>query len=258
PSAGPYSINWFQINDPRDPVLGNNRYVSYTAWENSGASNVFQHIQTPDPFPNNLKKFAVCDPDTPGELKIKAPEILPRRATVLTPNEARNAAIKALKKYNLMDRPGFEKAQKRMKSGKPVLVKRMNGRVRADYYIVPMLNRHFIFWKKLTGAVLIDAYSGALLETSIAKKPICYPYLSRSLAQARKLLTRKIKKIEGIGYKDLKVEMPTLTWKPGLSVNPYFPLWKTRATIKGVVKTQYLDFNKKVVQPPANQPAGEK
>ena len=243
---GTYSIDWFLINDPRDPVIGNNRFISYENWEN-GSTSVFLHIQTPSPFPDNWLKMAVCDPETPGPLKIKGIKAPPRREIVLTPGEARDAAVKGLKKYNLLDRPGFENALQRIKSGKPILVRRMSGRVRADYYIVPMVKRHFIFWKRLTGAILIDAYSGAILETSIAKKPICYPYLSRSLARSRNLLIKKIRKTEGLRNRELNVGMPTLTWKPGLSVNPYFPLWKTRASIKGVAQTRYLDFNGKVL-----------
>lgn len=249
PSAGPYSICWFLIHDPRDPGVGNYRMISYEAWENSGLSSVFLHIDTPDPFPDNMKKIAVCDPDTLEPLRLAAPEKPPRRETVLTPNEAREAAIKALKKYNILDKPGYQHAEKRIRSGKPILVKRMNGRIRADYYIVPLVKRSCIFWKRFTGAVLIDAYSGAFLETSIAKKPISYPYLSISFLQAKKLLSKKIKQIEGISYHDLKVEMPTLTWEPGLSVNPYFPLWKSRASIKGTVQIRYLDFNKNVHLP---------
>ncbi|MFV1951616.1 MAG: hypothetical protein ACC630_06645 [Nitrospinota bacterium] len=254
PSLGPYSINWFLINDPRDPVLGNNRYITYTAWENSGASSVFRHIATPDPFPDNLLKIAVCDPETPGPLKVEAPEMLPRRETVLSPDEAREAAIKGLKKYNLTDKPEFQKAQKRIRFGNPILVKRIAGGLRTDYYIVPLVKRCFFFWKRLTGAVLIDAYSGAFLETSGAKEPVSYSYLTLSLKRAKKVLSKKIRKAEGIKKRDVRVEMPTLTWKPGLSVNPYFPLWETRAVIKGVDTIRYLDFEKNV-HPPLYYPS---
>ncbi len=256
PALGPYTINWFLINDPRDPILGNNRYVSYFDWENNGTNSVFKHITTPAPFPNNLLKMAVCDPEDPGPLIVEPPKMPLRRETVLSPSEAREAALKALNEYNLMDKKDFQNAQKRISSGKPILVKRTAGRMRTDYYIVPLVKSYFIFWKRLTAAVLIDAYSGAFLEASGAKKAISYPYLTMSLDRARGLLMRKIRKLEGISGKDLTIEMPTLTWKPGLSVNPYFPLWETRATIKGVTTLRYLDFEKNIRRPsyyPAEQ-----
>jgi len=257
PSLGPYSINWFLINDPRDPVLGNNRYISYFSWENNGSSSVFIHIATPNPFPDNLLKIAVCDPEAPGPLKVEAPMPPPRRETTLSPKEAREAALEAIKKYNLVDKPEFQNAQKRIRLGNPILVKRMTAAVQADYYIVPLVKRYFIFWKKLTAAVLIDAFSGAFLEASGAKKTISYPYLTLSLKRAKAILSRKIQKIEGIAQRDLKVEMPTLIWKPGLSVNPYFPLWESRAVIKGVDTIRYLDFEKNV-QSPLYYPSKEK
>lgn len=248
----PYSINWFQINDPSDHILGMGKYIFYNdgsysiVWEN-GPTSAFLHIPTPNPFPDNLLKMAVCDPDAPGPLKVQAPKPRPRRETVLLPREAKEAAIEGLKKYKIIDKPGYQRAEKRIRSGNPILVRRMVNRMPADYYIVPMVKRYFIFWKKLIGAVLIDAYSGSILEASITKEPVCYPYLSRSLAKAKKILIKKIKKKEGIRYSDVKAETPILTWEPGLSVSPFFPLWKTRATIKGVTQIRYLDFNKNVL-----------
>lgn len=249
PSLGPYSINWFLINDPRDPVLGHNRYISYFNWENNGVSSVFRHIATPNPFPNNLLKMAVCDPDAPGPLKIEAHKTPPRRETVLSPDEARKTALEALKKYNLIDKTEFQNAQKSIRLGNPILVKKSTGGVRADYYIVPMVKRYFFFWKRLRSAVLIDAFSGAFLEASGAKKPIVYPYLTLSAQRVKKILGKKIRKAEGITRRELRVEMPTLTWGPGLSVNPYFPLWETRAVIKGVDTIRYLDFEENVHPP---------
>ena len=97
------------------------------------------------------------------------------------------------------------------------------------------------------GAVIIDAYSGSILEASLTRKPVGYPYLTRSLAKAKRMLIGKIKKNEGIRAGDIKAETPVLTWEPGLSVSPFFPLWKTRATIRGVSQIRYLDFNENVL-----------
>ncbi|MCK4766050.1 MAG: hypothetical protein KAW12_27880 [Candidatus Aminicenantes bacterium] len=242
PSAGPYTINWFLINDPRDPVLGNYRFISYTSWENSGASSVFLHIPTPEPFPHNMQKMAVCDPKEPGPLKLIPPEKFIRRLKIIRPPEARKAAYVALRDNGLLEKREFRMACEMMGSANPVLVRRKAGSLKADYYVVPMARG-----RMLAGAVLIDAYSGAFLETSIAKKPIPYPYLTQSDGQVREILTRKIMEIEG--SKKIKVERPTLVWEPGLSVNPYFPLWKARVKIKGTVKLRYLDYKQKVVDP---------
>jgi len=261
-APGPYSINWFQINDPSDPILGMGKYIFYNdgshsiLWEN-GPSSAFSHILTPTPFPNDYQKMAICDPDTPGPLKVQAPQPQPRRETVLLPYEAKEAAIKGLKKYNIINKPGYQHAEKSIRSGNPILVRRMVNRMPADYYIVPMVKRYFIFWKKLIGAVIIDAYTGSIIEASIAKKPVCYPYLSRSLAKAKKILIKKIKKKEGFRYSDVKAETPILTWEPGLSVSPFFPLWKVQATIKGANQMRYLDFNGNV-HLPVNYPPVKK
>ncbi len=246
PSSGPYTIDYFIINDPSDPILGNNRYITYTGWENSGAASVFKHIPTPYPFPDNMKKMAVCDPDVLEPLRLKAPVQEKRRATVLSPAEAKNAALKALTKYRLIKRPGFDKAEERIKAGNPILVKRNSGGIKSDYYIVPLVEKRTAANKMIFGTILIDAYSGAFLEASCPKKPIFYPYLNQSQAQAKTIMIKKIQEQEGILEKDIQAEMPTLTWEPGMSVNPYFPLWETRTTIKGVLLVRYLDFENQI------------
>ena len=248
PSSGPYMIDYFIINDPRDPILGNNRYITYTGWENSGAASVFLHIPTPSAFPDNMKKMAVCDPAPLERLRLKAPELLKRRATIISPTEAKTMALKALTKYRLIKNPGFEKADERIKTGNPILVKRNTVGIKADYYIVPLAEMRSIANKMIFGAIIIDAYSGAFLEASCPKRPIAYPYLNVSPAQARMILIKKIQEQEGIPEKEIQAEAPILVWEPGMSVNPYFPLWEIKTTIKGVVMVRQLDVENKIRQ----------
>ncbi len=246
PSSGPYLIDYFIINDPRDPILGNNRYITYTGWENSGASSVFLHILTPAAFPDNMKKMAICDPAPLERPKLKAPELLKRRATIIPPTEAKTMALKALTKYRLIKNPEFEKADERIKNSNPILVQRNTGGVKADYYIVPLADARSFANKMVFGAIIIDAYSGAFLEASCPKRPIAYPYLNVSPAQARTILVKKIQEQEGILEKEIQAGLPTLVWEPGMSVNPYFPLWEIKTTIKGVDSVRQLDFENKI------------
>ncbi|HLP59867.1 MAG TPA: hypothetical protein VK186_13590 [Candidatus Deferrimicrobium sp.] len=246
PSTGPYTIDYFIINDPRDPILGNNRYISYTAWENSGPASVFRHIATPDPYPDNMKKMAICDPNPLEPLRLKAsiPEL--RRVDILTPDEARNAVLKALTKYRLLNKPDFKMAKERIKGSNPILVRRKTGGIKSDYYIVPLTDRRSASNKMIYGAILIDAYSGAFLEASCPKNPIVYPYLNLPQTQARTILIKKIQEQEGVLEKDIQAEIPTLIWEPGMSVNPYFPIWETSTTIKGITTVRHLDFENNV------------
>lgn len=244
PTPGPYTIDYFVINDPRDPILGNNRYISYTGWENMGPASVFLHIAAPNPFPDNMKKMAICDPQPLEPLKLKTPKLEKRRTTILSLDEARNAALKAITKYRLLTKPEFKKAQEWLKGSKPILVRRNAGSIKSDYYIVPLGDKRSIASKMIYGAILIDAYSGNFLEASCSKKPISYPYLD--LSQAKTIFIKKIKEQGGILEKDIKVELPTLIWEPGLSVNPYFPVWETRTTVKGITTVRHLDFENNV------------
>ncbi|MCU0289031.1 MAG: hypothetical protein MUF15_21885 [Acidobacteria bacterium] len=246
PSSGPYTIDYFIINDPRDPILGNNRYIGYTAWENSGAASVFKHITTPNPYPDNMKKLAICDPKPLEPLKLKAPILEKRRLTLLSPEEARTAALKLLTKYRLITKPDFKSAQDRLKGSKPILVKRNTGGIKSDYYIVPLVDKRTISNKMIYGAILIDAYSGAFLEASCAQKPFPYSYLDLPQSQARNMFIKKIQEQEGILEKDIQAEIPTLIWEPGLSVNPYFPVWETSTTIRGITTVRHLDFDNNI------------
>ena len=250
PSTGPYTINWFLINDPRDPILGNNRYVSYFNWENNGTSSVFLHITTPDPFPNNMQKLAICDPKEPGPLRIKAPKLLLRRVKILPPEEAKKAAIKALEKYGLQEVPEFEAVRNVKKLGNPILVKRMQGDIHADYYIVPVVQKASGSHLKLTAAILIDAYSGAFLEASKASKPVDYPYLTSTTDEIRERLSKTIQKKESASKRQVIIKKAELTWEPGLSVNPYFPVWETRSVVKGVDRIQYMNMKGEVKRLP--------
>lgn len=245
PSSGPYTIDYFIINDPRDPILGNNRYISYTAWENSGPASVFLHIATPNPYPDNLKKMAICDPKPLEPLRLKAPKLERKRTSILSPEEAKNAALKAITKYRLLAKPEFKMAQEWLKGSKPILVRRNAGSIKSDYYIVPLVDKRSIASKMIFGAILIDAYSGDFLEASCPKKPISYPYLDTQ-NQARTIFIKRIQEQEGVLEKDIQAEIPTLIWEPGMSVNPYFPVWETRTTIKGVTTVRHLDFENKV------------
>jgi hypothetical protein len=111
---------------------------------------------------------------------------------------------------------------------------------------VPLVDKRTISNKMIYGAILIDAYSGAFLEASCAQKPFPYSYLDLPQSQARNMFIKKIQEQEGILEKDIQAEIPTLIWEPGLSVNPYFPVWETSTTIRGITTVRHLDFDNNI------------
>lgn len=169
-TASSYTIYGFFVNDPwyGTNSLGENKYVTINSWKTdyftgcewcgSGTGNKFISVVDPQPLPT---------------VSLQYPKILERRAQIISPREAQDFAADAIKQFE--SQKEYQKdfseplaIMKASKIGAPLLVKRSD-RGQDAYYIVPLMKGNLT-----SGAILIDGYSGQLLEATYVKKPIEY------------------------------------------------------------------------------------
>ncbi len=283
PTSSPsYTIYGFFVNDPwyGTNSLGENKYVTINSWK----TDYFTGCEWCGSGTGN-KFISVVDPEPPQAINLQFPKILERRAQIISAREAQDFAAEAMKQFESQKeyQKGFTEPLEVMRASKigtPVLVKRSD-RQQDAYYIVPLMRGNLT-----SGAILIDGYSGQLLEATYVKKPVEYtarlmPDKARELfrkniptlrirpellkeiqipgrisfsseAQAAENI-REMKTIQQLNIKPSEVNVTSmeLVWEPSAdSQNPYYPLWRATGTIRNVKEARvigYMDFKGRMI-----------
>ncbi len=239
-----YSISAFIVNNPWPPVpttppfppppphsphdgcgTGGMRgvadeHVSYATW--------LADYMTGVPSGYWQGKFvAVCDPESPPD-KLGEPAPAPQLVgdEVLSPQAARDLAVKGLTEHGLFERDPWKKSLAKTHPGDPVLVQRLD-RVDSLYYIVPMLSAR----KAAPVLASIDARFGNYKQAVnlTGRSGSALAELNFDAKSAReKILERSIELEEPLGHllvrKEAHVFYPTLVWKPCReSFSPFYP-----------------------------------
>jgi hypothetical protein len=249
--AASYTISGFYVNDPwyGATSLGENEYIDMSDWNTNYFTGCGGWCGT-----SGSKYISVLDPDAVPNVKISYPKVLKERDRLLSVTEAKKFATNYVTQFKKQkDFAVKMRVESRIirssKIGTPVLVKRSDKKKQA-YYIVPLQRG-----SRTSGAMLINAYSGQLKRVTYVKKPIAYTsILNQRTAKAtflRKLPQFKLQPIEktmrkkGVSIKsrDLSITKMELVWAPSLRTqNPYYPLWKTTAKVKGESKTRVIGY----------------
>ncbi|MGD9129494.1 MAG: hypothetical protein PVJ09_03350 [Candidatus Woesebacteria bacterium] len=231
-----FLIYTIQIHDPAGG--GNVRDIEYYNW----CSNFF----TPNTWGTTWDDRYVCvvDPRPQGGAKIDfvQPNYKAKGRTMITPNQAKQAAQESLDDYHLTSRDDYQKALRKAKVGTPVLVKNLREKRKRAYYLIP-----FERGQKTTVVLMIHAYYGNYLGSSLVDQP--KGYLNVSQSRAKNLAADHIKKTKvtrGRSLTKLKakdIEKAYLVWKPSQqSWDPFQPIWKLKA--KGRVR--YVNQDKEI------------
>jgi len=186
-----YTISGFFVNDPwyGSSSLGENKYIDISSWN----ADYFTGCSWCG-APGGNKFISVVDPNPVPELAVEYPRVRPRRDEIIPPQEILRFARETVEvlegQREFHER--FARGLEMMRSSKmvePLLVHRSD-RERSAYYIVP-----FNLGPNTAGAMLLDAYSGQLLELSSVPEPIRYlPSFEPDFA--RELFLRKLPSLE--------------------------------------------------------------
>ncbi len=186
-----YTINGFFVNDPwyGSSSLGENKYIDISSWN----ADYFTGCGWCG-SPGGNKFISVVDPKPPPEVTVRYPRVRPRRDQIIPPEEILRFAREIVdmlggqREFHERFAEGLE-VMRSSQMVKPLLVQRSD-RDRQAYYIVPF-NRE----AETAGAMLLDAYSGQLMELTYVPRPIRYlPDFEPELA--REIFLRKLPTLE--------------------------------------------------------------
>ena len=172
----------------------------------------------------NGKYVAICDP-APVEKKILKPFAFKKYTEgnqLINPYQAKEFAMKAIKKHNLFTNKMSVKYLKKLIPGEPKLVKRID-RKNDYYYIVPIQD----VAKNIRAMINIDARFGTLREAGTGQN-IQHPLQFKALSHVKikKAIGDKINLKKGVTkiYKEAISNYPMLVWRPCLqSFSPFWP-----------------------------------
>lgn len=280
-TAASYTINGFFVNDPwyGSTSLGENKYIDIAHWK----ADYFTGCGWCG-APGGNKYISVVDPEPLQKVVLKFPAVLPRRAQMLTPQQAREQASAIVKQFagQTEFRKQFGEALGVMKSstlGTPILVRRSDNQ-RNAYYIAPLQKGNLT-----SAAILLDAYSGQFQEVTYVKQPLEYipklemrnaaalfkrnlpnlrirPEIMRELgikpvrttslvseAYAADMGLKTLRELK-IKPEEVRISRMELVWEPSAeSQNPYYPLWKAIGTVRKAREQTvgYMDLKGRVV-----------
>lgn len=223
-----FIIYTLQVKDPGGG--GSTRDFEYHTWTSS--------IFTPNTWGSTFDDKYVCvvDPKVKASKNIRfmQPNVKTKGKHKLSLQEAKTFAQEGIQDYHLLSQAAYKKALSGAKPGTPILVKNLRLKTKRYYYLVPF-EKH----NKTTIVIMINAYYGNYLGSSVVDKPS--GYLDVSASQAKTLTVKHLKKRVEAQTSD--VEKVHLVWKPcRLSWDPFSPLWKTKT--KG--KIRYVNQEKEV------------
>ena len=264
-AASSFSVYGFFVNDPwyGTSSLGENKYMDINTWKNDYFTGCDWCAR------EGTRYISIVDPKPLPNLELILPEVKPRRDQIIQAEEIITTVQKYMDVFMKYDEFNnyFKSAPKninRSAISTPILVKRSD-KEKEPYYITPLSNGDMTI-----GAVLIDAYSGALKEFSFVKEPILYtPKLMRQpaiksfldqmpplkiKADSRRNIRKKTSALAfnklNSGIKDIRVHKMELVWEPsGKHQNPYYPLWKvsgTKGSLRGIRTLGYMDLDGKI------------